>query len=61
MDEEAAGVMVHHNYNHIRLLWLYFEQDIQDYVSLVCSGFLANVSLVIQSCYDMFVKRYVLW
>ena len=34
-----------------------FWQDIQEYVSLVCSGFLANVSLVIQSCYDMFVKR----
>ena len=32
-------------------------QDVQEYVSLVCSGFLANVSLVIQSCYDMFVKR----
>ena len=32
-------------------------QDIVEYVNMVCSGFLANLSLVIQSCYDMFVKR----
>ena len=38
---------------------LFLFQDIQEYVSLVCSGFLANVSLVIQSCHDMFVKRQV--
>lgn len=34
-------------------------QDVQDYVNLVCSGFLANVSLVIQSCYDMFIRRHL--
>ena len=32
---------------------------IPEYVNLVCSGFLANVSLVIQSCYDMFVRRHM--
>ena len=34
-------------------------QDVQEYVNLVCSGFLANVSLVIQSCYDMFIRRHM--
>ena len=34
-------------------------QEIQDYVNLMCSGFLANVSLVIQSCFDMFVRRHL--
>lgn len=33
-------------------------QDILEYVNMVCSGFLASLSLVIQSCYDMFVKRH---
>lgn len=33
--------------------------DVLEYVSLVCSGLLANVSLVIQSCYDMFVRRHM--
>ncbi|CAI8052278.1 Vacuolar protein sorting-associated protein 51 homolog [Geodia barretti] len=34
--------------------------DIVEYVNVVCSGFLANLSLVIQSCYDMFVKRHLM-
>ena len=34
-------------------------QDLQEYVNLVCNEFLANVSLVIQSCYDMFIKRHL--
>lgn len=33
-------------------------QGVQEYVGLVCNGFLANVSLVIQSCFDMFVRRH---
>lgn len=35
------------------------SQEVQEYVNLVCSGFLANVSLVIQSYYDMFVRRHM--
>jgi hypothetical protein len=34
--------------------------EIVEYVNVVCSGFLANLSLVIQSCYDMFVKRHLM-
>ncbi len=34
-------------------------QDILTYVNLVCNGFLANVSLVVQSCFDMFVRRHM--
>jgi len=30
---------------------------VQEYVGVVCNGFLANVSLVIQSCYDMFIRK----
>ena len=35
------------------------SQEVQEYVNLVCSGFLANMSLVIQSYYDMFVRRHM--
>jgi hypothetical protein len=34
--------------------------DIVGYVNMVCSGFLGNLSLVIQSCYDMFVRRHLM-
>ena len=35
-------------------------QDIVGYVNMVCGGFLGNLSLVIQSCYDMFVRRHLM-
>ncbi len=37
---------------------LLFPQGIQEYVHLVCNSFFANVSLVIQTFHDLFIKRH---
>ena len=32
-------------------------QDAVEFVGMVCNGFLGNLSLVIHSCFDMFIRK----